>query len=78
MKTAVSIPDDVYAKAERLARRTRRSRSEIYSAALREYTARHAPDEVTEAFDRLSDELTEPLDPMVRAAGRRTLKRSAW
>jgi metal-responsive CopG/Arc/MetJ family transcriptional regulator len=47
MKTAVSVPDDLFAQVDRLARRSRRSRSEVYSAALREYVARHAPDEVT-------------------------------
>ena len=78
MKTAVSIPDDVYAKAERLARRTRKSRSELYSAALREYAARHAPDEVTEAYDRLCDTLQVSLDPLVRGAARRALERSEW
>jgi predicted transcriptional regulator len=78
MKTAVSIPDDVYAKAERLARRTRKSRSELYSAALREYAARHAPDEVTEAYDRLCDTLQEPFDALARGAARRALERSEW
>ena len=48
MKTAVSVPDDIFEGAERLARREGRSRSEVYSAALREYVARHSPDEVTE------------------------------
>ena len=33
MKTAVSVPDDLFAQANRLARRSRRSRSEVYSAA---------------------------------------------
>jgi metal-responsive CopG/Arc/MetJ family transcriptional regulator len=36
MKTAVSVPDDLFAQADRLAKRSRRSRSEVYSAALRE------------------------------------------
>jgi len=47
MKTAVSIPDEVFESAERLARRTKKSRSQVFSDALREYVARHAPDEVT-------------------------------
>ena len=51
MKTAVSVPDDLFAQVDRLARRSRRSRSEVYSAALREYVARHAPDEVTARLD---------------------------
>jgi predicted transcriptional regulator len=53
MKTAVSVPDDIFERVERLARGARKSRSEVYSAALREYVARHAPDEVTDALDRV-------------------------
>jgi metal-responsive CopG/Arc/MetJ family transcriptional regulator len=78
MKTAVSIPDDVFRKAERLARRAGRSRSEVYSAALREYAARHAPDEVTEAMDRVCALLGDDPDGFVRAAGRAALERSEW
>src|SRR5579883_1096225 len=35
MKTAVSIPADVFESAERLARRTRKSRSQLYSEAVK-------------------------------------------
>ena len=44
MKTAVSIPDDIFEKAEDLARRMKKSRSKLFSNALEEYVARHAPD----------------------------------
>jgi len=71
MKTAVSVPDDVFERVDRLARRAGRSRSEVYSAALREYLARHTPDEVTEALDRIVGEIGEGLDPFTREAGRR-------
>jgi len=53
MKAAVSIPDQVFAEAERLARRLKKSRSELYSHALREYVARHCPEYVTENLDRI-------------------------
>lgn len=78
MKTAVSIPDDIFEKVERLARRGGRSRSEVFSAALREYVARHAPDEVTEAMDRVCSELGDQKDAFVSAAGRRALERAEW
>lgn len=78
MKTAISIPDDVFRRAERLARRTRKSRSELFSDAIREYIARHAPDEVTEAMDRACEELTQATDPFVSAASRRVLERVEW
>lgn len=78
MKTAVSLPDDVFRAAERHARRARKSRSQLYAEALSEYLARHAPDEVTEAMNQVVDQLNDPTDPFVTAAARRILERSEW
>lgn len=78
MKTAVSIPDDVFEKVERLARRGKRSRSEVFSAALREYVARHSPDEVTEAINRVCDQVGDQRDEFVAAASRRILEKTEW
>jgi metal-responsive CopG/Arc/MetJ family transcriptional regulator len=78
MKTAVSIPDDVFEKVERFARRSRRSRSEVFSAALREYMSRHAPDEVTDSIDRALEGVEDQQDEFVAAAARRILEKSEW
>jgi metal-responsive CopG/Arc/MetJ family transcriptional regulator len=78
MKTAVSIPDEVFQKVERLARRARRSRSEVFAAALKEYVARHAPDEVTEAMDRVCADIGDQEVGFVSAAGRRILESTEW
>jgi metal-responsive CopG/Arc/MetJ family transcriptional regulator len=78
MKTAVSIPGEVFEGAERLARRTKRSRSRLYGDALKEYLARHAPDQVTEAMNRACAEVGEAKDPFVSGAARRILERSEW
>ena len=78
MKTAVSIPDEVFEKVERLARRARRSRSAVFSDALKEYVARHAPNEVTEAMNRVCEQLGDQKDAFVVAAGRRVLERTEW
>jgi hypothetical protein len=78
MKTAVSVPDDIFEGAERLARREGRSRSEVYSAALREYVSRHEPDEIVDALDRVVAEVGETIDPFVAAASRRTLETTDW
>ena len=78
MKTAISIPDELFEGAERLARRTKRSRSRLYGDALKEYLARHAPDEVTEAMNRACAEVGEAKDPFVSTAARQTLERSEW
>ena len=78
MKTAVSVPDDVFREAERLARRLKTSRSRLYSDALREYVSRHSPDDVTAAYDRLIEECGQPTDLAVLAANARTLARVEW
>ena len=79
MKTAISVPDDLFAKVDRLAKRSRRSRSEVYSAALREYVARHAPDEVTVGLDAVLAELGQPdAGDLTNTAARRTLESSEW
>ena len=78
MKTAVSIPDEIFDKVERFARREGRSRSEVFSAALAEYVARHAPDEVTDAMNRVCAEIGDQHDGFVAAAGRRVLEKSEW
>jgi predicted DNA-binding protein len=78
MKTAVSIPDEVFEKVERLARRAGRSRSEVFSAALAEYVARHAPDEVTEAMDRVCADMGDQEDTFVSAAARHVLEKIEW
>lgn len=79
MKTAVSVPDDLFAQVDRLARRSRRSRSEVYSAALREYVARHAPDEVTARLDAVMAEIDESgADAFAARAARGTLEANDW
>lgn len=80
MKTAVSVPDELFAEVERIAQRTGRSRSAVYAEALREYVARHAPDEVTAAINRVMAEIGETAeeDQFVAEAARRTLEAIEW
>lgn len=78
MKTAVSIPDSIFKKAERLARRMKTSRSELFSRALDEYVARHAPDQITEAMNEVCSEIDSTPDAFVLSASRRTLERIDW
>jgi metal-responsive CopG/Arc/MetJ family transcriptional regulator len=78
MKTAISLPKDVFEKAERLAKRTRKSRSQLYCDAVREYVARHSPDELTEALDRVLEENGQPEGGFVKLASAETLARVEW
>ena len=76
--TLHGIPNDLFDGAERLARRTRRSRSRLFTDALREYLARHAPDKVTESMDQAIMEVGEGKDEFVSSVARRRLERTEW
>ena len=78
MKTAVSVPDAIFERAEKLARRMRKSRSQLYSDALREYAARHDPATVTAALDALYEGEDSGPDAFVRESARRTLRSTDW
>jgi metal-responsive CopG/Arc/MetJ family transcriptional regulator len=79
MKTAISLPDDLFRAAEREASRARKSRSQLYADALAEYLARHAPDEVTEAMNRVMDRVAEPApDPFRVQTARQVFERNEW
>ena len=77
MKTAISIPDELFAEADRLARKLNQSRSKLYSRAIREYVARHSADEVTGALDEVYARETA-TDEFTAAAAKHTLERSEW
>ena len=76
MKTAVSIPDELFTAADALAGRLGTSRSELYAAAVAELVAKHA--DVTARLDRVYATEPSALDPGMRRAQRRTLGREAW
>jgi predicted transcriptional regulator len=78
MKTAVSIPDDLFAKADAFARGVGRSRSQVYRDALAEYLVRHDPTSITNALDELAEELESERGAWSAEAGRRALERSEW
>jgi metal-responsive CopG/Arc/MetJ family transcriptional regulator len=79
MKTAVSLPNDVFDDAERHAKRAGKSRSQLYAEALAEYLTRHAPDEVTERMNAVLDELGDTAsDSFVAHAARRRLAKVEW
>jgi metal-responsive CopG/Arc/MetJ family transcriptional regulator len=78
MKTAISLPDALYAEAERLARRLKKSRSQLYADAVAAYLQRHDTDALTEAFDRAYAVVDPRPDPIVAVTATRMLARSEW
>lgn len=75
MKTAISVPDEVFEDAERLAGRLGWSRSRLYTEAVREFLERQGDDPVTTALDALADEANEGPPP---SAGRSLIEGGSW
>lgn len=78
MKTAISLPDEVFEQAEQVAKRLKLSRSELYSRALAEYLARHTDSSVTAAIDAALTEVGQPREAVVVASGARRILEGEW
>jgi metal-responsive CopG/Arc/MetJ family transcriptional regulator len=63
MKTAISIPDNVYESAEKLAQRLGESRSELYTKAVKSYVEKQQGREVTEKLNEVYGSEVSQLDP---------------
>ena len=78
MKTAISIPDDIFQSAEQLARRLGVSRSELYVQALKSYLQEHHEEGVTEALNTIYEGIRAQLDPVLQRVQTLSLPRDDW
>ncbi len=68
MKVAVSIPDALFRRAERLARRRKMSRSQLYATALERLVDVEDDSQITRRLDAVYDAQDSGLDASLVAA----------
>jgi len=79
LKTAVSIPDRLYAAAERYARRRGLARSQLYAQALAHLIAeQESEDDLTAMLNEVAEQVDTSLDEFGRTAARRRLAKTDW
>lgn len=78
MKTAISIPDPIFERADTLARRQSKTRSQLYAEAVSEYLTRHDPETVTDRLNAVVDSLSEPEDRFVTETASSILRQVDW
>ena len=79
MKTAISIPDRLFAQTDRLARRLKKSRSALYQEALQHYLRQFSEQDITERMNRVVDEVGDSeARRLVQRAGHRTPSNVEW
>jgi metal-responsive CopG/Arc/MetJ family transcriptional regulator len=78
MKTAISLPDDLFRMAEAAARKLKMSRSQLYAAAISEYLNRRESNKITARLNQIYSDTPARVDPALSAAQSKTLERERW
>ncbi|MGH9397022.1 MAG: hypothetical protein ACRD18_09270 [Terriglobia bacterium] len=78
MKTAVSIPDPIYIEAERMSRRLRIPRSQLYAKAVEAFLTAHRGEGVSESLNAVYKNETSDLDPAVASLQDLSISREDW
>jgi metal-responsive CopG/Arc/MetJ family transcriptional regulator len=78
MKTAISVPDDVFARVDRFARRNKLSRSAVFVAAAEEYVQHHQREGVTDRLNAVYEKENSSLDPVMSKLQSTSLSSGSW
>lgn len=78
MKTAISIPDDVFVLADSLAKRLCMSRSELYTRAIKQYVAECRHTGVREKLDEVYASENACVNPAIGDAQARSIPPEEW
>lgn len=78
MKTAVSVPDEVFRLAEAAARRLRVSRSQLYSTAISEFLKRQQGTVVTERLNEVYARRPAKMDSALHRAQMGSFEKESW
>lgn len=79
MKTAISVPDEVFEQIERAAKRLGMSRSELFTRAAQEFLDKGSAENITKSYDAAFGEAPESdAETFLRKAARRALLDVEW
>jgi metal-responsive CopG/Arc/MetJ family transcriptional regulator len=78
MKTAISMPDDVFMRAQEFARRRKMSRSALITLAVDEYLQQHREDEVTRKLNEVYAQQDSAIDPVFARLQLHSLPKEEW
>ena len=78
MKTAISLPDDLFEAADALAKELGVSRSKLYANAVAEFLDRRRDEHITDLLDQVYRERPSGLTRELRRAQGRSLAADEW
>ena len=78
MKTAISLPDELFRMAEATARHLRVSRSELYAKAIAEFLKGQRENSITDRLNEVYSRRTAKVDSGLHRAQLKSLEKDAW
>jgi hypothetical protein len=78
VKTAISIPNDVFKTADSFARRKKLSRSAVFTMAVTEFLSHHHQEDVTDQLDKIYGKQDSSLDPVLNGLQFASISREKW
>ena len=78
MKTAISIPDELFTAAETFAHDKGLRRSELYARALLQYLRTHRNEDITEQLNAIYAAEESTLEAPFKLAQAKILQRNEW
>ncbi len=78
MKTAISVPDELFAEGESAAQRLNMSRSELYATALSEFLAKRKRQLITDQLTAVYTVESSEVDPVLHRMQIASLDPNQW
>lgn len=78
MKTAISLPDEVFVLSEKLAKKLKVSRSAVFALGIEKLNEELERDALTKRINEVCEKVDTSLDPAVRAYTSRRLGKREW
>jgi len=78
MKTAISLPNDLFKEAEAAAKDLGLSRSKLMQTALEEFLKRRRDEKITATLNRSLAKHPDEIDPFLQQLALEAMKRSEW
>ena len=78
MKTAISVRDDLFKRAEKFSRKKKISRSRLFSEAVEEYLDRQEIGDITANLNEVYSKEDSTVDPVVLKMAIMSLPKDEW
>jgi metal-responsive CopG/Arc/MetJ family transcriptional regulator len=78
MKTAISVRDNLFQRADKYAKETKMSRSQLFSEAIEEYLAKREKEDLIAKINAVCEKVDTSLDPFWKEVQSRALPKDEW